>query len=120
MNYFTEDSIIEPLMKYYKDFDYVTFILDLPFKRGFKLYLKGIENIKEDNEKEIKDHVRQIWLIEIQNGYQGDFESYYKSKIKISENQSLGKSFRDSEEDRILKEIEGKKNIKLKESKVII
>lgn len=107
-------------MRYYKDFNYVNYILNLPFKSGFKLYLKCVDHIKDEQEKELKDHIRQVWLIEIQNGYTGDFESYYKSKLKISENQSLGKDFRESEETRILKDIENKKNIKLKERKVVL
>jgi hypothetical protein len=89
--------------------------MNLSFKDGFKLYLKCIDLIKEDQEKEVKDHIRQIWLIEIQNGYKGDFESYYKSKVIISENKVLGKNFRDSEEKRILNDMDGKNNIKLKE-----
>ena len=115
MDFFTDENIIEPLIRYYKDFDYVNYIMNLSFRDGFKLYLKCIELMKEDQEKEIKDHVRQVWLIEIQHGYKGDFESYYKSKVKISENRALGKQFRDSEEERIINEIEDKKNIKLKE-----
>ena len=115
MNFFNDENITEPLIRYYKDFSYVEYIMNLSFKDGFKLYLKCIENIKEDQEKEIRDHIRQIWLIEIQNGYEGDFESYYKSKIKVSENRVLGKDFRDSEEKRILEKIERKKNVKLKE-----
>lgn len=115
MNFFNDENITEPIIRYYKDFDYVKYIMDLSFKDGFKLYLKCVNLMKEDQEKEVKDHVRQVWLIEIQNGYKGDFESYYKSKVKVSENKTLGKDFRDSEEERILKELEGKKNIKFKE-----
>jgi hypothetical protein len=115
MNFFTDENIIEPLIRYYKSFEYVNYILNLSFKDGFKLYLKCINLMKEDLEKELKDNVRQVWLIEIQNGYKGDFESYYKSKIKVSENKTFGKDFRHSEETRIIKDINSKENIKLKE-----
>jgi len=93
--------------------------LDLPFERGFKLYLKCIDNIKQELEKEVKDHVRQIWLIEIQNGYKGDFEKYYKSKVSVSNDRSLGKDMRDSEEKRIINDVTNKENIKLQERKVV-
>jgi len=93
--------------------------LDLPFERGFKLYLKCIDNIKQELEKEVKDHVRQIWLIEIQNGYKGDFEKYYKSKVSVSNDRSLGKDMRDSEEKRIINDVTNKDNIKLQERKVV-
>lgn len=93
--------------------------MDLPFERGFKLYLKCIDNIKQELEKEVKDHVRQIWLIEIQNGYKGDFEKYYKSKVSVSNDRSLGKDMRDSEEKRIINDVTNKDNIKLQERKVV-
>jgi len=93
--------------------------LNLPFERGFKLYLKCIDNIKQELEKEVKDHVRQIWLIEIQNGYKGDFEKYYKSKVSVSNDRSLGKDMRDSEEKRIINDVTNKENIKLQERKVV-
>jgi len=93
--------------------------LNLPFERGFKLYLKCIDNIKQELEKEVKDHVRQIWLIEIQNGYKGDFEKYYKSKVSVSNDRSLGKDMRDSEEKRIINDVTNKDNIKLQERKVV-
>ena len=93
--------------------------MDLPFERGFKLYLKCIDNIKQELEKEVKDHVRQIWLIEIQNGYKGDFEKYYKSKVSVSNDRSLGKDMRDSEEKRIINDVTNKENIKLQERKVV-
>ena len=93
--------------------------MDLPFERGFKLYLKCIDNIKQKLEKEVKDHVRQIWLIEIQNGYKGDFEKYYKSKVSVSNDRSLGKDMRDSEEKRIINDVTNKDNIKLQERKVV-
>lgn len=115
MNFFNDENITEPIIRYYKNFDYVKYIMNLSFKDGFKLYLKCINLMKEDQEKEVKDNVRQVWLIEIQNGYKGNFEDYYNSKVKISENKSLGKDLRNTEEDRILKDIESKKNIKLKE-----
>ena len=113
MNFFTDENITEPLVRYYKDFSYVEYIMNLSFRDGFKLYLKCIDLIKE--EKEVRDNISQLWLVEIQHGYEGDFESYYKSQISGQENKILGKDFRDSEEKRILEKIERKKNVKLKE-----
>jgi len=120
MTFFTEENIIEPLMSNYKDFKYVEYILNLPFERGFKLYLKCIDNIKQDIEKELKDNIRQIWLIEIQHGCKSDFETYYKSKCTTSENRTLGKDVRNAEEERIINEMTDKENIKLQERKVVI
>lgn len=114
MDFFTDENIIEPLIDYYKDFNYVEYILNLPFESGFKLYLKCIDRIKFQTEEKQKDKIWDMFLIEIQGGYEGNFEDYYKSKIKVSENKTLGKKFRDSEEERIIKDIESKKNIKLK------
>ena len=118
MTFFTYENIIEPMMSYYKDFNYVNYILNLTFYHGFKLYLKGINTIKQNQEKEIKNNVMKVWLVEIQNGYKGDFETYYKSKVSLSENKILEKSFKESEEKRIISEIEGRKEVKMKERSI--
>ena len=93
--------------------------MNLPFERGFKLYLKCIDNIKQNLEEKFKDKIRQIWLVEIQHGYKSDFETYYKSKVAVSESRSLGKDMRDSEEKRIINDVTNKENIKLQERKVV-
>lgn len=118
MEFFTDENITEPIIRYYKDFNYAKYIMSLSFKDGFKLYLKCIDLIQEQKEKEIRDNERQLWLVEIQNGCKENFEDYYKSKVRRSENNSLGKDLRDSEEKRIIEDIETKKNIKLKERKL--
>lgn len=102
-------------MRYYKDFSYVKFILDLPFKRGFKLYLKCLDHIKEDQEEILKERIFKIWLVEIQNGYKGDFENYYKNKIKKAEDSNLSFEEKISEEKRIHAKIKMKRHAKMEE-----
>lgn len=118
MDFFTDENIIEPLMNYYKDYNYIIYILNLPFKSGFKLYLKCIANIKNDIKKENENKIFSLWLVHIQHGYKESFKSFYEMQTKIAENKSLGYNFRESEEKRILKDLEGKKNTKLKEVKL--
>ena len=94
--------------------------MDLPFECGFKLYLKCINNIKQENEKEVKNHIRQVWLIELQHGYKGNFEKYYNSKVSMSKDRTMKSKEKDYEEERIIKDITKKKDVKLKERKIIL
>jgi len=114
MEYFTDENIIEPLMKYYKDYNYITYIMNLPFKSGFTLYLKCIDNITDDLEKESKDRLWSLWLVEIQNGCKQTFEDYYKQRKEKSMTTMMTKDEKEVEEQRIIKETEERrKNIKL-------
>ena len=114
---FTEEKYIEPIMRYYKDFSYVTFIMNLPFIDGFKLYLKCIENIKEDQKEIIKERVFKIWLVDCQRGYKGSFEQYYNNKLRKVEESNLTRKEKISEEKRIHKKVELKKHSKMEEVK---
>lgn len=114
MNFFTDENIIDPLMKFYKDFNYVNYIMNLPFKCGFKLYLKCLDNLKDEDEKDLKNKMWNYWLIKIQNGYSNDFDSFYKSHIKKAESQNLDRNSKKSEEKRIIEDIEKKQNKKMK------
>lgn len=120
MDFFVDENIIEPIVKYYKDFSYVEYILNLPFKSGFKLFLKCIKNINEDMEKEAKNRIFKLWLVDIQHGYKGKFEDYYKMQTKRSENKILGYNYREKEEERILKDLESKKDVKFKRKELIM
>lgn len=104
-------------MRYYKDFNYIKYMLNLEFKSGFKLYLKCIKLLNEEKEKEIKDKIFQIWLIDIQNGYKGNFEKYYQDKIRKVEESNLTRKEKISEEQRINKKVELKKHAKMEEVK---
>lgn len=116
MDFFKPEKVIEPLIYYYKDMNYIDYILNLSFKDGFKLYLKGIERIRELDEKEAKNHLRQLWLVEIQHGLKDTFEEYCKKNLlKKQDEKCSNKEYKDKENDRIIREIENKKDIKLKE-----
>lgn len=112
MNFFEEENILEPLVRIY-DFKYSQYVLNLPFERGFKLYLKCIDNIEKELEKELKDRLWSLWLIEIQHGCKQTFEDYYKIKQANSIDKSLTKDARKEEEARIIRETrEHRKNMK--------
>lgn len=96
--FFTLSNIIESFMFYYKDYNYVTHILNLNFEEAWNFYLKMIDRIKAENE-----HIKQklawdLYLLELENGYQGSFEDYYKSKQHFDNS----KIDRKSENERIL------------------
>jgi hypothetical protein len=104
-------------MMYYKDFNYVEYIMNLSFKDGFKLYLKCMKNINKEQEEIIKERVFKVWLIDIQNGYKGDFEKYYQDKVRKVEESNLTRKEKISEEQRIKKKVELKKHAKMEEVK---
>lgn len=99
MDSFTEETIIESLMNFYKDFNYVTYILDVDFETGYKLFVKmrsrEIENIKEKS----KDRVFQMYLR--QKNIDLSFEEYYQEMLKNSETKNMSDNDKDAEEARI-------------------
>jgi len=119
MNFFTEENIIGPLMRHYKDFNYTNYILDLPFDRAFILWQKCINEINDEMEEKSKDRMFQLWLIEIQKGNKEDFETYYKRHRKIAETNIMDHDEKEEEETRIINKITNNiKNKKFKERKL--
>jgi hypothetical protein len=74
-NSFTDSNIIEPLMYIYKDYNYVSYIKGLTFIDGYRLF-------KECKNRIENDMLWDMYLLEAQGGFEGDFEKYKKSKIK--------------------------------------
>jgi hypothetical protein len=89
----------------YKDFKYIDYVLDLEFKEGYTLYKQCIDRINEKIEKDIRDKYYQMFLIEIQNGYTGSFDDYYKTKRVMAENYDMTYDDKISEEQRILNNV---------------
>jgi len=119
MDFFKEENIIPQMMNYYRDFSYVEYILDLPFDRGYKLFKKFQEDFKNSITEKSKDRIFKIWLIDLQNGYKGDFETYFKNQQENTNINNMSKKEKQNEESRIIKEIEEKNKItKLKIKKV--
>lgn len=95
-------------MNYYKDFEYIKYILNLDFDSGFNLYISCLQEINNNYEKEYENKLYKLWLVNIQQGLKEDFSSFYKkAKIKAKQT-SLSDDVKQSEEDRIISEIENK------------
>lgn len=71
---FTDSNIIEPMMYFYKDFNYVNYIMGLSFKDGYKLFHDCKTRIQDEK-------LWEMYLLEAQGGYEGDFDKYKKLKI---------------------------------------
>jgi hypothetical protein len=93
---FDIDDIIESLMNYYKDFNYIGYILSLDFESGFKLYRKGLERIKDYSYNKLWD----LYLVDRLMGYKNNFNEYKK------ENELQNKTKSMNYEDKINKENE--------------
>jgi hypothetical protein len=94
-------------MNYYKDFTYIEYILGLPFESGLKLYLKAIERTQEEN-------MYKLWLVEIANGCEMDFDTYFKNQKNKSEEKYMNVDEKEEEEKRIIDKIENRKLGKMK------
>lgn len=112
MDVFTDENITEPLMHYYNDFGYVNYILNLEFEEGYKLFKKCIDRINEKAEEESKKKYWDLWLVQIQGGYEKSFQDFYKEQTKKAEIDSMDKKTRESEEQRILNKYSKKHNRK--------
>jgi hypothetical protein len=118
MDFFTDKNIISPLMKHYKDFAYVNYILDLPFDRAFILYKQCIDEIKDEMEEKSKDRMFQVWLEEQRRGSKETFEKYLKRHKKITETNNMSIDEKTEEETRIIDKITtGVKTKKFKETR---
>jgi hypothetical protein len=93
-----ETSIIESLMAYYKDFNYVNYILNLDFSDGYSLFIKFV---KEKADREHKERLWDMFLLEVKNGYKENFDTYLKRNKNKSETLSMSKTEKKSEEQRI-------------------
>lgn len=114
MDFFREEIIIDNLMSQYKDFSYVNYIMNLPFDRGYKLYKKCIDNINKKLIEKNKDRIFEVWLVDLSLGYKGDFESYYKRHLNISETNNMTRDEKTKEEERIIKKMDSMDNKKFR------
>ena len=105
LNNFKEEDIIPLLMEEYNDFNYVEYILDLPFDRGFKLFKAANEKKKERIEQKNKDDLFQTWLIAIQNGCKDNFEQYLEKCKTKSQVNNMTTNDKEKEEERIFNKV---------------
>jgi hypothetical protein len=92
-------------MHEYNDFKYVEYIMGLYFYDGYELFLKSIKRFENEIESNNIDKIWDIYLLELQSGYSGSFDDYYKHKIKKYETNNLTKKEKKSEEERILNNV---------------
>jgi len=107
-------------MYFYKDFNYINYIMDLDFKDGYSLYIKCVKRIEDEAEKDDRDKHFQMFLLEVENGHTGNFHDYYKSKQKVKESYNMSYDAKVDEEQRILNEVGKLDDTKFIKKKVII
>lgn len=79
---FTSPTVIEPLMYIYKDYNYVKYVMSLDFAEAYKLIKMCRDRMQKLDTDKLRELLMQLYVIEIQNGYKLDFETYFKSKTK--------------------------------------
>lgn len=88
-------------MAQYHDFEYVKYILNLPYLEGLELYNKCIGRFND----------RRLWelfLVEITRGFEGSFDDYKKMvECKNIENNMTNEE-KDQEEKRIIEKFIGR------------
>lgn len=90
-------------MAEYKDFNFVKYVLDLPFYDGLLIYNKCLGRSKKFEENRIEDKQFQMYLIEMQyNGFDGSFEDYKNNQNIVAETNCLTKEEKEKEEKRLI------------------
>jgi hypothetical protein len=97
MEFYTDENILIPLMRCYRDFNFCNYVLNLNYDIALSMYLGCID---EYNDKKFEDRCWSMYLIEIQNGLEKSFEDYFKNKKFNTE--VLTKDEKDIEEKRII------------------
>lgn len=100
---FTEENIIEPLMNFYKDFDYVNYILNSKFDIGYKLFYQM--KIREINILEEKQNNR-YWQLFIKSKTELSFSEFVNQIKKEAETKNMSDEDKDNEEQRIIEKFE--------------
>lgn len=65
----------------YKDYNYISYILNLPYKQARKHYIDCLGRFTDIDKKTMEDRLFQCWLIDT-NEEKGDFEKYKKAHMK--------------------------------------
>jgi hypothetical protein len=66
----------------YKDYNYVKYVVSLDFGEAYKLIKMCRDRIQKKENDKLRELLMQLYVIEIQNGYKLDFETYFKSKTE--------------------------------------
>lgn len=96
---FNAENIIEPLINFYKDFNYVNFILDSDFEIGYKLFMQMKQREILISEEKINDRWFQIYIKEPRELNFGEWLTQQKKTI---ETENMSHEDKDKEEQRIL------------------
>lgn len=82
----------------YKDYSYVKYVLALSCVEGIKLF-------NECTDRANNQLLWEIYLVEIQNGFEGTFEEYKKAQLSKTEVTKMTAFEKDSEQERIINKI---------------
>lgn len=100
-------------MSEYRDFNYVTYILESEFSKGYRLFL-------ESRKREEKKRYWDLFLVDRLCGYNGSFEDYYKGNRSKAEQKTMTYEEKDKEEKRITQKVENIDFSKMKKRKVLL
>lgn len=104
-------------MNEYRDFNYVSYILESDFDKGYSLFLK----LKDRYDDKIKDRYWELFLVDRGNGsYKGSFGEYYKENNRQSKQNLMTHDEKVEEEKRIIQKVENINWSKLKKKEVFI
>jgi hypothetical protein len=95
---FDEEKIIESLMNHYRDFNYVSYILDCEFSQGYSLFL-------EAREREKKSKYWDLFLVDRSLGNKCNFEDYYKENTRQAKQNIMTYDEKEAEEKRIIDKV---------------
>lgn len=93
-------------MNQYKDFNYCKYIFSLPYKQGKEIFYKCLGRLNDYNKEIFDNRLWDLYLFELNNGYEGNFQEYKdRQEFKI-ENKIMADNEKDKEEKRIVDDIQ--------------
>lgn len=92
-------NVIEPLVNFYKDWNYVQYVLNTDFEIAYKLFLKM--RSREIEILEVKNENRAFQMFLKSNIPGIKFSEYYDNMKKQNENESMTDLDKEKEEKRI-------------------
>lgn len=94
-------------MYVYHDFNYVKYVLNLPYEEGLQKYALCIGRLNNIIEEKDNDKMWDLYLFDLQyNGFEGSFVDYIKSQEINHENKTMDKEDVKKEYDRISKNLD--------------
>lgn len=104
----------------YKDFNYIKYIMNLSFDKGYLLYKNCINRFTQKQEERTEDKYFTLFLFDVEhNNFKGSFKDYYKEMKSKTDNLNLSYEERLKEEQDLINKYDNLNDSNFKFRKVM-